>query len=66
LGKGQGRLVVKVPPLAFHPQLGFRQEVHGLSTAITSTLTTRDASSGCFERAFGFAIPTGREDACAI
>jgi hypothetical protein len=59
-------LVMKVLSLPLHRLLRLRQQGHRFPAAVAPLLAARDPSLRGFERAFGFAIPAGMEDPCAI
>ena len=63
---GQRRLVVKVLPLPAHLLMRFRQQRDRFASADAALLAPRDAPLGRLQRPFGFAVPAGGEDACAI
>ena len=64
--EGERRLVVKVPPLAAHRLMRFRQQLHGLATACAALLAAAHAPLRSLERAFGAAIPSWGKDTRAI
>ena len=58
--------MVKIRSLAAHFLMRLGQQRHCLAPAVAALLAARDTPLRCFQRPFGFAIPTGREDARAI
>ena len=57
---------MEVLPLAKYGLVRLGEQCDRFPTAVAPLLPPRDTTLGGFQRPFGFAIPTGREDACAI
>src|SRR5262245_54982064 len=62
----QRRLVVKVPPLALHFPMRFRQQRHSFAPPMAALLAPRDTPLRRFQRALRLAISAGGKDARAI
>jgi hypothetical protein len=58
--------MVKVPPLAAHLLMRFRQQCNRFPTAVAAFLATRDPALGGFQRTLRLVIPAGMEDARAV
>src|SRR6478736_5473603 len=58
--------MVEVLPLPPHFLVGLRQQHDRLASAITATLPARHAALRGLQRAFGFPVPAGLENARAI